>query len=57
MDKEKSSLYLVGEDHGRCEELGKAALKNLSEYGKRQDRKVTNGTGETLPITSYRSKD
>lgn len=27
------------------------APKNLSEYGKRHDKKVDNGTGETLPTT------
>lgn len=27
------------------------APKNLSEYGKRHDKKVINGTGETLPTT------
>ena len=48
--KEKSSLRTLGEDHGRCRELG-TAPKNLSEYGKRNDKKVINGTGETLPIT------
>jgi hypothetical protein len=28
-DKEKSSLAIIGEDHGRCVELG-TTLKNLS---------------------------
>jgi hypothetical protein len=28
--KEKTSLDKMGEDHGRCEELGTAAPKNLS---------------------------
>ena len=40
---------MLGEDHGRCIELG-TALKNLSEYGKRHDGKVIYGTGETLPL-------
>jgi len=31
-DKEKSSLGIRGEDHGRCIELG-TAPKNLSGYG------------------------
>jgi len=56
MDKEKSSLEIVGEDHGRCEELGKAAPKNLPGYGERHVRKVINGTGETLLTTSIGSK-
>ena len=46
---------MLGEDHGRCIELG-TALKNLSEYGKRHDGKVIYGTGETLPATSEGSK-
>jgi hypothetical protein len=46
---------MLGEDHGRCIELG-TALKNLSEYGKRHDGKVIYGTGETFPATSEGSK-
>ena len=46
---------MLGEDHGRCIELG-TALKNLSEYGKRHDGKVIYGTGETLPATFEGSK-
>jgi hypothetical protein len=29
--KEKSRLAIMGEDHGRCEELGTAAPMNLPE--------------------------
>jgi hypothetical protein len=46
-DKEKSSLAIKGEDHGRCVELG-TTPKNLSGYGERHVKKVVNGTGETL---------
>jgi hypothetical protein len=44
----------MGEDHGRCEELGKAALKNPSGYGDRYVRKVIDGTGDTLLGNSTR---
>ncbi|UHA58764.1 hypothetical protein KDJ21_022710 [Metabacillus litoralis] len=56
MAKEKSSLANMGEDHGRCEELGIATLKNLSGYGERHVKKVINGTGDTLLITFLGSK-
>ena len=46
-DKEKSNLGIIGEDHGRCIELG-TTPKNLSGYGERHVKKVVNGTGETL---------
>jgi hypothetical protein len=42
----------LGEDHGRCEELGSAAPKNPSGYGERYVEKVDNGTGEALLHTS-----
>jgi hypothetical protein len=54
--KEKSSFVIIGEDHGRCEELGTAAPKNLSGYGERHVRKVSNGTGDTLLVTFFESK-
>jgi hypothetical protein len=54
--KEKLSLGIIGEDHGRCEELGITAPKNLSGYGERHVRKVVNGTGDTLLVTFFESK-
>jgi len=51
-DKGKSSLVRLGEDHGRCEELGSAAPKNPSGYRERYVEKVDNGTGEALLHTS-----
>jgi len=47
-DKGKLSLVTMGENHGRCEELGSTAPKNPSGYGERHVRKVVNGTGDTL---------
>ncbi|WP_428911216.1 hypothetical protein [Niallia sp. Krafla_26] len=41
----------MGEDHGRCEDLGIAAPMNLSGYGERHVSKVVSGTGDTLLIT------
>ena len=46
--KGKLSPGAMGENHGRCEELGKSTPKNPSGYGERHVRKVTNGTGDTL---------
>ena len=40
---------LHGEGHGRGEEPGSAALKNLPAYGARNVEKVAAGTGEALP--------
>ncbi len=38
-DEEESSPEEMDEDHGRCEELGKAAPKNLPAYGERHGNK------------------
>jgi hypothetical protein len=40
---------LHGEGHGRGEEPGSAALKNLPVYGAWNVEKVAAGTGEALP--------
>ena len=40
---------LHGEGHGRGEEPGGAALKNLPAYGALNVWKVAAGTGEALP--------
>jgi hypothetical protein len=40
---------LHGEGHGRGEEPGSAALKNLPAYGAWNVEKVAAGTGEALP--------
>jgi hypothetical protein len=40
---------LHGEGHGRGEEPGTAALKNLPAYGAWNVEKVAAGTGEALP--------
>jgi hypothetical protein len=44
----KSNLYYIGEDHGRCEELGVTTLNNPSGEEDRHVKKVVNGTRETL---------
>lgn len=42
----------MGEGHGTCEALGKAARKNSPVYGERHVGKVVLGTRETLPRTA-----
>lgn len=45
-EERESSPDYEGEDHGRCEDLGRAAPKNPSAYWDRNDHTAHRGTGE-----------
>src|SRR6266704_6769534 len=48
-EEEEPSPGRQGEGHGRGEEPGAAAPRNLPAYGARNAQKVAAGTGEALP--------